>query len=287
MNWDVKNINANNLSMFFDIAFVLSLVVLVIGVFSGAWDFTFLLTFATVITGAIAAADKYVFEPRRKQFEQPTKLPMYIDFSRSFFPVILIVLILRSFVVEPFRIPSGSMMPTLQDGDFILVNKFSYGLRMPVLNWELLDFGDPERGDVAVFRYPENPTIAYIKRIVGLPGDNIEYRNKELFVNGKKVPRYQLESDVPGYTVYLEKLGDTEHTMQLNNFDPANMMVQRYKVPPGHYFVMGDNRDNSSDSRIWGYLPDENMIGKAFFIWMNWNCLTFNGHCSRIGTIIE
>ena len=218
----------------------------------------------------------------------PTKLPWYVDFSRSFFPVILAVLILRSFIVEPFRIPSGSMEPTLFAGDFILVNKFSYGLRLPVLNTKVLDFGDPQRGDVVVFRYPEDPSVAFIKRIVGLPGDKLRYVDRQLYVNDEPVA--QQEPDVirypkSGYGQKLEQLGDTSHLIQIRQGPDGRRW--EYQVPQGHYFALGDNRDNSRDSRYWGALPEQNLIGKAFFIWMNSNCIFGNGHCSRIGSAIE
>ncbi len=229
----------------------------------------------TTGSGAVAAAT--------------AKIPWYVDLSRSFFPVIIAVLVLRSFIVEPFRIPSGSMMPTLLAGDFILVNKFSFGVRLPVTNTKIMDSGAPQRGDVAVFRYPEDPSVAFIKRIVGIPGDRLEYRNKRLYINGEVVTRESLEGDlpqaIPGYNVYPEKVGDTAfQTLQKKRH---NNMAWSYVVPTGHYFAMGDNRDNSSDSRVWGALPEENLIGKAFFIWMNWDCITFNGHCGRIGERIE
>ncbi len=217
------------------------------------------------------------------------KIPWIVDLSRSFFPVIIAVLVLRSFIVEPFRIPSGSMMPTLLAGDFILVNKFSFGVRLPVTNTKIMDSGAPQRGDVAVFRYPEDPSVAYIKRIVGIPGDRLEYHNKQLYINGEVVTREPLEGDlpqaIPGYAVYPEQVGDTAfQTLQRKGH---NNVAWSYVVPAGHYFALGDNRDNSRDSRSWGSLPEENLIGKAFFIWMNWDCITFNGHCGRIGERIE
>ncbi|MCP5419678.1 MAG: signal peptidase I [Gammaproteobacteria bacterium] len=232
------------------------------------------------------------------------KLPWYVDLSRSFFPIIVAVLVLRSFIVEPFRIPSGSMEPTLLPGDFILVNKFAYGLRLPVVNAKILDTGSPQRGDVVVFRYPEDPSIAYIKRIIGLPGDHLQYRDKQLYING--VPATQ--SDVAeamgpgGFEQRMEQLGDVQHAIQINSNwaltslwqgldlqrDFAGRLISwEYDVPPGHYFALGDNRDNSRDSRFWGPLPEQNLIGKAFLIWMNWDCVTFNGHCGRIGEVIR
>jgi signal peptidase I len=217
------------------------------------------------------------------------KLPWYVDFSRSFFPIIVAVLILRSFIVEPFRIPSGSMMPTLLPGDFILVNKFAFGVRLPVIDTKILDSGSPQRGDVAVFRYPEEPSVAYIKRIVGLPGDELLYQNNQLYINGELVPQTDLPPDSEdtfrGYDLFQETLGDTTH-LSLARQGQQNVSWT-YVVPEDHYFVLGDNRDNSRDSRFWGPLPEENLIGKAFLIWMNWDCVTFRGHCGRIGTRIE
>lgn len=181
------------------------------------------------------------------------------------------------------------MEPTLLPGDFILVNKFSYGLRLPVLNTEFVDLGEPERGDVVVFRYPEDPSVAYIKRIVGLPGDHVAYRNKQLYINNEPVELARLslvDGDTPpGHDQWLETLGDTTHRIlvRAGNYGES----RDWRVPQGHYFTLGDNRDNSRDSRYWGFLPEENLIGKAFLIWLNSNCITFNGHCGRIGRTIQ
>jgi signal peptidase I len=180
------------------------------------------------------------------------------------------------------------MEPTLLPGDFILVNKFSYGLRLPVLNNKIIDLGEPERGDVVVFRYPEDPSIAFIKRIVGLPGDKLEYRDKQLYINDKPITQEVIPrsaGDNMGITQFIEYLGENGHQMQIMEGRPDRDM--KYEVPEGQYFAMGDNRDNSRDSRVWGTLPEQNLIGKAFLIWMNWDCITFNGHCGRIGSSIE
>lgn len=272
-------------------------------------DFAAVLVVLTVVTGGVWMLDALVLEPRRvRSGTTPavtTKLPWYVDLSKSFFPVILVVLVLRSFVVEPFRIPSESMLPTLLNGDFILVNKFSYGLRLPVLNTKLIGNGRPARGDVVVFRYPREPAVAYIKRVIGLPGDRLEYRNKQLLINSQPAVLTLLPDDPadPGYQQFNEQLNEVNHRIQVSAAgrwglaglwpglqllrEPDGTVAWEYQVPEGQYFVMGDNRDNSSDSRVWGPLPEENLIGKAFFIWMNLDCITFNGQCGRIGNSIN
>lgn len=264
------------------------------------FDFAAILVILAVVTGTIWLLDKLVLAPRRAAAEsdqpaggdgmvapstvKPAKLPWYVDLSRSFFPIIVAVLALRSFIVEPFRIPSGSMEPTLYAGDFILVNKFDFGVRLPVVNTRILDTGSPQRGDIAVFRYPEDPSVAFIKRIVGLPGDRLEYRDKQLYVNGVPAPTRK-EGVSNGYETRLEQLGEVDHTIQIRQ--GQRNMPWEYVVPEGHYFVMGDNRDNSRDSRFWGPLPEGNLIGKAFLIWMNLDCVTLHGNCGRIGRFIH
>jgi len=227
----------------------------------------------------------------RKSRTAESRQPWWVEYSISFFPVILIVFMLRSFLVEPFKIPSGSMIPTLLVGDFILVNKYTYGIRLPVLNVKVIDIGKPQRGDVMVFRYPEDPSVDYIKRVVGIPGDQIEYRNKRLTINGEAVPVRQIADYLSKERMqfsrhYVEKLGSVEHEILLEDDVPPFMPHTSFpyagnchyntdgltcKVPPGHYFMMGDNRDSSSDSRVWGFVPDENIVGRAFFIWLNLN----------------
>lgn len=272
-------------------------------------DFAAILVIAAMVTGSIWVLDVLVLAPRRAKApaagrgagrevrtDEKGKLPWYVDFSKSFFPVILAVLVLRSFIVEPFQIPSGSMMPTLVKGDFILVNKFAFGVRLPVVNTKIIDSGAPQRGDVAVFRYPEDPATAFIKRIVALPGDRVEYRHKQLYINGESVPQSRLpasaEGTVNGYEQRLEQLGEAEHRI-LVRADRHEMPWDRisYTIPAGHYFVMGDNRDNSRDSRVWGLLPEENLIGKAFLIWLNCDCSLippeFHVEWDRIGSAIQ
>ena len=263
-------------------------------------DFAAVLVIAALVTGLVWLLDAWILAPRRFKAAlsdeagrnknglastAAVKMPWYVDFSRSFFPVIVAVLILRSFIVEPFRIPSGSMEPTLFPGDFILVNKFSYGLRLPVLNNKIVSLGEPQRGDVVVFRYPEDPSIAFIKRIVGLPGDQLEYRNKQLYINGEEATQEIVDGSKIGFKQFLEQLGDMKHQTQVREGYRSSDL--KYQVPEGNYFAMGDNRDNSRDSRVWGPLPEQNLIGKAFLIWMNWNCVTLNGQCNRIGSKIE
>ncbi len=233
---------------------------------------------------AIAAYEGQVSEPDPQVVEKLNKEPLLVEYGKSFFPVLAVVLVLRSFLVEPFQIPSGSMKPTLEVGDFILVNKFAYGIRLPVLDTKIIEVGDPQRGDVMVFRYPSDPNVNYIKRVVGLPGDRIRYSSdKQLFINDQPVAE-QLLGQEPGSlgsaTLYREKLGEVEHLirkeLQRYRIEPGG----EWQVPAGHYFMMGDNRDNSNDSRYWndpkipkpllGMVPDQNIVGKAFAIWMSW-----------------
>ena len=252
-----------------------------------SFDFATALFIAAVVTGFIWGLDRLVWA-RRRIAEGDSSEPLLVEYSRSFFPVIAIVLVLRSFVAEPFRIPSGSMLPTLFVGDFILVNKFAYGLRLPVIEKKVYSLGDPERGDVVVFRYPPDPSIDYIKRVIGLPGDKITYRNKRLFINGKKVDVVPLtveENANPDQSQFEEQLGDVLHQIQISQSRPS--LDGELIVPPGHYFVMGDNRDNSADSRVWGFVPDENLLGKATFIWMSLDFGEMNFYPERIGTFID
>lgn len=290
------------------------------------WDFALILFVLLAITGVVWATDYFYLRARRRRraeaemavydaaptgvgsieaarlrqaaYDKAHRVPWFIEYCVSFFPVILFVFVLRSFIVEPFRIPSGSMLPTLQNGDLILVNKYEYGVRLPVIDKKVIELGSPQRGDVVVFRYPVDPNIDYIKRVVGVAGDEVVYQNKTLFINGQQVPLVRdgdyYEPDRSAYiSQFIEKLGAKEHKILLNKrayqdlsaisdypyrdqcgYFPGGM---RCVVPEGHYFMMGDNRDNSLDSRYWGFVPDENIVGRAFFIWMNF------GDLGRIG----
>jgi signal peptidase I len=319
-------------------AFLTSLILAAFVGYIGAWylgavegNFALLLFLATVITGLYWLAERLYFLPRRRKTAEALEIslaqrreelarqgisqvdttdpkvrerllmqPWWLDWTAGLFPVILAVFLLRSFLVEPFKIPSGSMMPTLLTGDLILVNKFTYGLRLPVINTKLTEGTPPARGDVMVFRYPPKPSMDYIKRVVGVPGDEVAYLNKKLIINGQPVskqpePDYFDEEAMRYLKQYSEDLGGKRH-MLLNDegrrggLSEAEIMAFpnqencRYsvegvvcKVPPGHYFMMGDNRDNSLDSRYWGFVPDKNIVGRAFFVWMNF------GDLKRIG----
>lgn len=254
-------------------------------------NFALILFLLLLVSGALWCFD---FFHARKQRSTNAPAPWWVEYGASFFPVILIVFGLRSFVVEPFKIPSGSMIPTLLVGDFILVNKWTYGIRLPVINKKIIDVNLPQRGDVMVFRYPADPSLDYIKRVVGLPGDRVEYRNKRLTINGEEVALDEAGSYLHPDRLYYspqftERLGKVEHSVLIERDAPAFVpqvmnFPQRENctysssgvactVPLGHYFMMGDNRDASSDSRVWGFVPEENIVGKAFFIWFNFNDL--------------
>jgi signal peptidase I len=279
-------------------------------------DFSEALLAATLVTGAILLTERVVFRDDEKPMfvdsimgspgEQPIPVlePAWLDLGRSFFLVIFVVFFVRSFIAEPFKIPSGSMIPTLRIGDFILVNKYAYGLRLPVTNQRLIDVGAPQRGDVMVFRYPRDPSTDYIKRVVGIPGDKVTYSQKQLLINDQPVtvsatpPLAGADAqEFPNVQRMQEQLGEHLHTIQLRPERPPldlgqvmdfpNREACRYNsegftctVPPGNYFMMGDNRDSSSDSRYWGFVPDRNIVGRAFIVWWNFDEL------SRIGRSI-
>jgi signal peptidase I len=302
------------------------------GWYLGKWtgNFSLLLFILTLVTLAYWLAERFHFAPARvraaKKLEQQDAArreelankgivkvdgdiapardallmqPWWLDWTAGLFPVILIVFLLRSFLFEPFKIPSGSMVPTLLVGDLILVNKYHYGVRLPVINKKIVELNNPQRGDVMVFRYPANPSIDYIKRVVGVPGDEVGYKNQRLYLNGQLVetqalPEFYDDDSTRYFKQYSEKLGAVEHRILVDVQRPSYIRPTdpfpykencsysaegvTCKVPAGHYFMMGDNRDNSEDSRFWGFVPDENIVGKAFFVWMNF------GNLRRIGS---
>jgi len=246
--------------------------------------FALFMLIVLAITGVIWLLDILVLRKRRPAGKPD---PILVEYSKSFFPVILVVFLIRSFIVEPFKIPSGSMMPTLLAGDFILVNKFTYGLRVPILNNTFVEVSKPKRGDVFVFHFPPDPSIDYIKRVVGVPGDKIVYRDKVLYVNGQKIEAtFDANYDYAASGLnmiyakrYHEQLVDKKHDILID--DASGTRDVDLTVPPGSYFAMGDNRDNSKDSRYWGFVPEANLVGKAFFIWFNFDDF------GRIGTTIN
>jgi signal peptidase I len=250
-------------------------------------DFSLLLVVATALAGFIWALDAAVLGRGRPP---GAREPTAVEYARSFFPVLLLVLVVRSFLYEPFRIPSGSMMPTLLDGDFIFVNKYEYGLRLPVLNTKVLEVGEPSRGDVIVFRLPADPSVNYIKRLVGLPGDRVRYRDKRLWINDEPVAatltgQYAGGCPIQPTAMLLEeRLGGVSHAI-LNCADSEGREGD-FVVPAGHYFMMGDNRDNSQDSRYIGFVPEGNVVGRAVRIWMNWD-FPHMPQWSRIGGKVE
>ena len=235
--------------------------------------FALILMISTLISGLIYFFDLFFKSSNQHNNKALSKI---IKVAKEFFPILLLVFVIRTFIVEPFKIPSGSMMPTLIAGDFIAVNKFSYGLRLPVFNKLIFETGSPQRGDVFVFHYPKDPSIDYIKRVIGLPGDNIRYENKKLFVNDVEVSqtytniyKYSLKQDIEvSAKEYVEDHGDYSHSILIHDIPSESV---EFAVPDGHYFAMGDNRDNSSDSRVWGFVPDELLVGKAFMIWLNFS----------------
>ncbi len=270
-------------------------------------DFALIMFMALLATGIIWAADHFIWAPVRgraaatlqKAGEPEAAVrkarhePLIVEYARAFFPVILLVFLLRSFLVEPFRIPSGSMMPGLLAGDFILVNKYTYGLRLPVINRKAVDINAPKRGDVMVFRFPADPAVNYIKRVIGLPGDRIVYRDKKLFINNQPMP----QESAGDYTYtesgdhlllarrLKERIDGMEHDILLS--EGAGSGTLEFSVPAGHYFVMGDNRDRSNDSRYWGTVPDTNVVGRAFLIWFSWDMVAGGVSWNRIGNSIQ
>ena len=241
-------------------------------------DFTFLLVLATLTTGVLSLVHTNI-----------STLKNVREFSSSIFPVLFVVLILRSFFIEPYKIPSGSMIPTLMIGDFILVDKNIYGYKIPLTNITLFENENPKRGDVVVFKYPEDQSINYIKRVIGLPGDKILYKNKRLYINDSEYPLIKVEHsydpiEIADGNVFIENNLQKEYMILNQSNPPFNF---EYYVPNGTYFVLGDNRDNSNDSRFWGPVPEENLVGKAFYIWMFWNSDSYYSFFDRVGTKIE
>lgn len=233
-----------------------------------------------LITGVIFFLDLLVLAPRRKRLvlePSPT-----IECIKSLFPVLLIVLVIRSFLVQPYRVPTGSLEPTIMPGDFILVNQFSYGLHLPLLNKKIVEIGEPKRGDIALFEFPKNRAVVYVKRVIGLPGDYIEYTNKKLYINGKPAP----QKAIPGGDKKTENLSGVSHEILI---DPNKNRGQDFYlvVPDGQYFMMGDNRDNSYDSRYWGFVPEENLVGKAMVIWFSWDSEKYRVCWERIGKLVH
>lgn len=233
--------------------------------------------------------EKYIAAMTRVS-EEPT----IVEYSKSFFPVLLLVFVLRSFIVEPFQIPSESMVPTLEVGDFILVNKFAYGIRLPLIRTKIIDIKNPKRGDVMVF-FPPHEDRYFIKRVIGLPGDTIRYKNNTLYINGEKMSQEaaQIDGDLDLNCTYMagknvvvdEKVGERTHKMRKCESRTNEVSDRVWEVPEGHYFMMGDNRDNSLDSRSWGPVPEERIVGKAFAIWMQWESLASIPSFSRVGKI--
>ncbi|MFN2288519.1 MAG: signal peptidase I [Chromatocurvus sp.] len=251
-------------------------------------DFPLILVIAVFFTGGVWLIDALFLAParRRKAGDEEHVEPVLVEYSKSFFPVLFVVFVLRSFIVEPFQIPSSSMVPTLEVGDYILVNKFTYGLRLPVLRTKVLDVKEPERGDVMVFFPPHMNKTYYIKRVIGLPGDTVTHRSRRLYVNGKPVPSETLAVLPDGrsrYRVSRAEFGEDGHLLQENISRPARDFS--VVVRPGHYFMMGDNRDNSSDSRVWGQVAQKDIVGKAFAVWMHWDSLFSIPSFSRVGLI--
>ena len=253
-------------------------------------NFTLILIVLLIATGAIWLAG-WAWGRVRGTGEQS----VVVEYARSLFPVILVVFLIRSFGVEPFKIPSGSMLPTLRVGDFILVNKFEYGLRVPLVGWKLTGGDEPERGDVIVFQYPRDPSVDYIKRIVGLPGDRIAFRDHTIFINGEPVPRKQSTRFAyrkePGATVhglrYQERTDHHRYNVLYTQGQNGRSIFEPLRVPEGEYFVMGDNRNNSNDSRYWGTVPESNILGEAFLIWWSWDGRANSPRWGRLGMWID
>ncbi len=256
------------------------------------YNFAFYLTAATFLSGIIALADRLFW--RKKRTPTGGKEPLIIDYARSFFPVLLLVWVIRSFVGQPYRVPTGSLEPTILPGDFMVVSQFSYGIRLPVINTKIIDIAQPKRGDIALFRWPINPSIIFVKRVVGLPGDHIVYKNKTLYINAKEMKQtligksFDIDPDGYKYPAYLksEDLMGLKHQILLQVHGRESIDTD-VVIPAGHYFMVGDNRDDSDDSRIWGFVPEENLVGKAQMIWLSWDSQAHTIRWDRIGRIVH
>lgn len=256
------------------------------------FNFELFLLVVTLLTGLDCLIDWLFFAESRRQ-NGITKVSLRLEYSRSFFPILLVVLLLRSFLIEPYRIPTGSDEPTLLVGDFIVANKFIYGLRLPVFHNKIVTIGEPKIGDIALFRYPVNPSQDFIKRIIGGPGDRISYINKILYVNGKEASQQLLgtavdkgeNGDTWSVEERLEDLNGIRHKIYVRPDVPAQDFS--VVVPPGEYFAMGDNRDDSNDSRYWGFVPEQNLVGKAFAVWFSWQGERPYVRWSRVGTPVN
>jgi len=263
------------------------------------FDFELVLTGLVALFGVGYAIDVWVWKPARiaalaaATSTAGVELPMadqakllkenlFAEYSRSFFPVLALVLVLRSFFMEPYQIPSGSMLPTLTVGDFIVVNKFEYGVRLPVLGTKIFDHNEPQVGDVMVFKYPVDPAVKFIKRVVGVPGDKLQYRDKVLTVNGVVLSQTYLKDQTSTTEQYAELIDGVEHQIWRNKNAGRNWAVT---VPEGQYFMMGDNRDGSNDSRYWGFVPEENITGKAIAVWLHWESFLSLPNFSTVGGI--
>ena len=254
-------------------------------------DFALILFIGLIFSGGIVLwshLKKSSQDKENSKDEKPGVVSIVVDYSRAFFPVILIVFVVRSFIAEPFRIPSGSMLPTLFIGDFILVDKFRYGIRLPIINFTLIPMSSPKRGEVMVFRYPHDNSTNFIKRVIGIPGDEIIYSDKQLYINGdvvalEKSDSYEINdsNDEKLVVQFSEIIGDSKHSILTDRSRGSRAM--RISVPEDSYFVMGDNRDHSNDSRFWGFVPEENIVGRAFLVWFSWNSKDGGANWGRIG----
>lgn len=257
------------------------------------FNFELILFYLIIISGVIALFDM-VFLAKKRKRAYIKKMPVIIDYARSFFPVLLIVFLLRSFLFEPFRIPSGSLEPSLLVGDFILVNKYDYGIRLPITHTKLVKTGEPKRGDIFVFRWPPNPSVLFIKRVIGIPGDHISYVNKVLNINGKEIPQEYVKNtmdyDESGQTFNVVQKMEDLLGVKHGIYQIPERLTYDFKdivVPQGMYFAMGDNRDNSADSRFFGFVPEENILGKAVVTWMSWDSLNHHVRFDRIGKFVH